>query len=93
MNPFSNDKKVDNLQKPVISKAEYGRPPKGSLSELRAVKASIHVNREILQLCDVIHQCGERLFTVEERPDDPRIAISFGELFTVSLITIILIHA
>lgn len=86
MNPFSNDKNVSNLNKPAISKEEYGRPPKGSLSELRALKASIQVNREILQLCEVIHQTGERLFTTKERPDDPRIAISFGELFTVSLV-------
>lgn len=84
MNPFSNGRKVEDLHRPSISKEEYGRPPKGSLSELRAVKASIHVNREILQLCEVIHQTGERLFTEEEKPNDPRIAISFGELFTVS---------
>lgn len=85
MNPFSNDKKVDDLNKPKISREDYGKPPKGSLSELRAVKASIHVNREILQLCEVIDQCGERLFSEQEKPDDPRIAISFGELFTVSI--------
>lgn len=84
MNPFSNDVNTDKLHKPKISKEEYGKPPKGSLSELRAVKASIHVNREILQLCEVIHQTGERLFSENEKPNDPRIAISFGELFTVS---------
>lgn len=86
MNPFSNDSKVQNLHKPSFSKEDYGKPPKGSLSELRALKASINVNREILQLCDVIDQTGERLFTEEERPNDPRKAISFGELFTVSLL-------
>lgn len=85
MNPFSNDRKVEKLHKPVISKEEYGRPPKGSLSELRAVRASIQVNREMLQLCQVIHKSGERLFSKQEKPNDPRIAISFGELFIVSL--------
>lgn len=39
----------------------------------------------MLQLCDVINQCGERLYSVEEKPNDPRIAISFGELFSVTI--------
>lgn len=66
------------------------RPAKGSLSETRAFKATIAVSREMLELCDVINQCGEPLFTEEEvrknpsLANDPRIVISFGNLFAVS---------
>ncbi|XP_023019060.2 actin-binding Rho-activating protein isoform X1 [Leptinotarsa decemlineata] len=83
VNPFSNGKQCGSLPRPSISKEEYGKPPKGSLSEIRAFKATIHVSREMLELCEVINQCGERLFTHEEKPDDPRIVISFGELFSI----------
>ncbi|XP_018577661.1 actin-binding Rho-activating protein isoform X2 [Anoplophora glabripennis] len=83
INPFSNGKQAGNLPRPVISKEEYGRPPKGSLSEIRAFKATIQVSREMLELCEVINQCGEPLFTPEEKVNDPRIVISFGELFGI----------
>ncbi|KAG5894049.1 hypothetical protein JTB14_037893 [Gonioctena quinquepunctata] len=83
VNPFSNGKQAGSLPRPTISKEEYGKPPKGSLSETRAFKATIHVSREMMELCDVINQCGERLFSYEEKPDDPRVAISFGELFSI----------
>ncbi|VEN50083.1 unnamed protein product [Callosobruchus maculatus] len=59
------------------------QPPKGSLSELRAFKATIHVSKEMMELCDVINQFGERLFSENEKPNDPRIVISFGELFSI----------
>lgn len=88
INPFSNDKKVDNLGKPIISKEEYGKPPKGSLSELRAIKASINVNKEMMELCGIIDREGERLFSEDEKPEDPRKVISFGELFSVSFVDI-----
>lgn len=38
----------------------------------------------MLELCEVINQNGERLFSEEEKPEDPRKVISFGELFHVS---------
>jgi hypothetical protein len=37
----------------------------------------------MLELCDIIHQQGEPLFSPEEKPNDPRVVISFGELFSV----------
>lgn len=40
----------------------------------------------MLELCEVINQCGEPLFTPEEKVNDPRIVISFGELFGVSFL-------
>ncbi|XP_044266582.1 actin-binding Rho-activating protein-like isoform X1 [Tribolium madens] len=87
VNPFSNDCKAGGLPRPKISKEEYGRPARGSLSEARGFKATAQVCREILELCEIIHEQGEPLFTPEEKPDDPRIVISFGELF--SLYTVI----
>ncbi|VEN50084.1 unnamed protein product [Callosobruchus maculatus] len=37
----------------------------------------------MMELCDVINQFGERLFSENEKPNDPRIVISFGELFSI----------
>jgi hypothetical protein len=37
----------------------------------------------MLELCDIIHQQGEPLFSPEEKPNDPRVVISFGELFSI----------
>lgn len=64
------------------------RPPKGSLSETRGYKATIHVCKEMLELCEVISENGEPLFDPNEKPDDPRKVISFGELFNVSISTL-----
>jgi len=83
VNPFSNGNQVGSLPKPKISKEDYGKPIKGSLSETRGFKATIHVCKEMLELCEIINQYGERLFTKEEKPDDPRMVISFGDLFTI----------
>lgn len=39
----------------------------------------------MLELCEVISENGEPLFDPNEKPDDPRKVISFGELFNVSI--------
>jgi len=83
VNPFSNDQCVSNLPKPKYSKEDYGRPAKGSLSEQRSFKATIQVCKEMLQLCEVINQCGEPLFDQKEKQNDPRKVISFGNLFSI----------
>ncbi|KAJ8963568.1 hypothetical protein NQ314_005542 [Rhamnusium bicolor] len=83
INPFSNGQQAGNLPRPIISKEEYGKPPKGSLSETRAFKATIQVSKEMLELCEIINQCGEPLYAPEEKADDPRVVISFGELFGI----------
>lgn len=72
-----------NITSVVINKFCFKRPAKGSLSEMRAFKATIQVCREMMELCDIIDQFGENLFTPEEKADDPRKVISFGELFSV----------
>lgn len=83
VNPFSNDKCASSLPRPKISKEDYGRPPKGSLSEQRAFKATIQISKDMLQLCEVIHQCGEPLFEAHEKQNDARKVISFGQLFSI----------
>ncbi|XP_063900120.1 actin-binding Rho-activating protein-like isoform X2 [Zophobas morio] len=83
VNPFSNDYKVGGLPKPKISKEDYGRPARGSLSEARGFKATQQVCKEMLELCEIINKQGERLFSEKEKPGDPRVVISFGELFSI----------
>ncbi|KAK6729470.1 hypothetical protein RB195_006487 [Necator americanus] len=56
--------------------AEYGTPKPGTLTEMRAKKASKHIAREMLYLCEVILEYGR--FTKEGRME-----ITFGKLFSV----------
>ena len=42
------------------SDPEYGRPVKGSLTELRGKKAEQHVNNEIRELCHWINVIGKQ---------------------------------
>lgn len=74
-NPFTSGL---NLDKPKFSKEEYGKPAAGSLSDIRGRKATAHVLKEILELCDIIHQNGTPC------KDQPEItAIRFGDLFNI----------
>ncbi|KAL3110673.1 hypothetical protein niasHT_017551 [Heterodera trifolii] len=67
--------------------AEYGRPPPGSLTEMRANKASLHVAREMLQLCEVIEEHGHRrrarTNNGNNNSEPCRVVISFGALFNI----------
>ncbi|XP_014210811.1 actin-binding Rho-activating protein isoform X2 [Copidosoma floridanum] len=74
-NPFSSGL---NLPKPTFSKEEYGRPAAGSLSDIRGRKASAHVFKEMIELCDVIHQNGT---PCRDQPDI--MGITFGDLFNI----------
>ncbi|EYB81742.1 hypothetical protein Y032_0375g247 [Ancylostoma ceylanicum] len=56
--------------------AEYGTPKPGTLTEMRAKKASKHIAREMLYLCEVIREYGHR-------SRKGRIEITFGQLFSV----------
>jgi Costars len=51
----------------------------GSKTDLRGKKAMAHVAKEILELCEIIDQCGHELPMCEDRK-----YISFGELFNVN---------
>ncbi|KAK5645983.1 hypothetical protein RI129_004447 [Pyrocoelia pectoralis] len=83
LNPFSNDKDISHMQRRKFSKEEYGRPVKGSKSEIRGFKASLEISKEMLQLCEIINHHAEPLFTPKEKQNDPRKVISFGELFSI----------
>ncbi|CAL4068918.1 unnamed protein product [Meganyctiphanes norvegica] len=75
-NPFSDSYKTSEMTK--LSKADpnYGRPPPGSKTEMRGKKAAAHINNEVVLLCNMIYQEGERY------PDNTA-AITFGDLFQI----------
>ncbi|KAK7079344.1 hypothetical protein SK128_013891 [Halocaridina rubra] len=54
----------------------YGKPVAGSMAEKRGKKAAKHVNAEVVFLCDMIYQEGERY-------EDGTAAITFGDLFQI----------
>lgn len=56
------------------------RPIAGSLTEARGQKASIHVCREMLELCQIIHSEG---YPITKENPELRV-ILFGELFNVN---------
>uniref|UniRef100_A0AC35UC75 Costars domain-containing protein n=1 Tax=Rhabditophanes sp. KR3021 TaxID=114890 RepID=A0AC35UC75_9BILA len=56
---------------------EYGTPKKGSLTELRAKKASDHIAKEMGIVCQVIEEYGEY------NKDTGKIEIKFGQLFHI----------
>ncbi|VDM86010.1 unnamed protein product, partial [Strongylus vulgaris] len=76
------DKKEDVYSRYYIPKkyskhsAEYGTPKPGTLTEMRAKKASKHIAREMLYLCEVIRENG--YVTRKGRSE-----ITFGKLFAV----------
>ncbi|XP_015515082.1 actin-binding Rho-activating protein isoform X1 [Neodiprion pinetum] len=74
-NPFTSGL---NLPRPKFSKEEYGRPAAGSLSDIRGRKASAHIYKEILELCEMIYQNGT---PCKDEPDI--IGITFGDLFNI----------
>lgn len=74
-NPFTSGV---NLEKRTFSKDEYGRPVAGSLTAIRGHKATAHILREVLELCEIINQEGT---PCRDQPEI--IAITFGDLFNI----------
>nr|XP_012149644.1 PREDICTED: actin-binding Rho-activating protein-like isoform X2 [Megachile rotundata] len=74
-NPFTSGV---NLEKRTFSKDEYGKPVAGSLTAIRGRKATAHILREVLELCEIIHQEGT---PCRDQPEI--IAITFGDLFNI----------
>ncbi|XP_033211599.1 actin-binding Rho-activating protein-like [Belonocnema kinseyi] len=74
-NPFTSGLNID---KPKFSKEEYGRPVAGSLSDIRGRKASAHIVKEVLELCEIIYQNGT---PCRDQPDV--MGITFGDLFNI----------
>jgi hypothetical protein len=60
----------------------FCRPVAGSKTDIRGKRAHTHINKEVLQLCQLIYENGE---PIEDMTEDGRnqIVISFGELFQV----------
>ena len=61
-------------QRLVGHDASYGRPAAGSLTERRGRQAGVHISGEVVQLCGVIEELGER-------QDDGTVSVTFGVLF------------
>lgn len=74
-NPFSGSFKT-GPQRLAKDDPNYGRPVAGSKSEMRGKRAARHINAEVMLLCDMIHQEGQRL-------EDGTAVISFGDLFQI----------
>ncbi|KAK1120275.1 hypothetical protein K0M31_012636 [Melipona bicolor] len=74
-NPFTSGL---NIEKRKFSKEEYGRPQAGSLTDIRGRKATAHILKEVLELCEIIHQEGTPC-----RNQPEIIAITFGDLFNI----------
>ncbi|KAF7638773.1 Costars domain-containing protein [Meloidogyne graminicola] len=77
-----NERKNDVYSKYFIPKKysknslEYGKPPPGSLTEMRAKKAAKHIFNEMLQLCQIIEEYGHL-------NENKLIIINFGHLFNI----------
>ncbi|CAI5444917.1 unnamed protein product [Caenorhabditis angaria] len=69
-NPYSETYKVQKF-----GVTDYGRPPPGSKTEARGVKAGVHVCREILFLCETINE--------NAKGEEPNKWIKFGPLFYI----------
>ncbi|CAO4369874.1 unnamed protein product [Caenorhabditis nigoni] len=69
-NPYSDTYKIQQFDT-----KNYGRPPPGSKTEARGVKAGVHVCREILFLCETIDQNAEG--------EEPHKWVKFGKLFNI----------
>jgi len=54
----------------------YGRPREGSLTEQRGIAAGVHVAKEIITLCEVIDENGDK-------NNNGTVTISFGKLFGI----------
>ena len=71
-NPYSGSYQFQAFD---TSAKDYGRPPPGSKTEARGIKAGIHVCREILYLCELIDGNAEG--------EEPNKYILFGKLFLI----------
>ncbi|GMR41186.1 hypothetical protein PMAYCL1PPCAC_11381 [Pristionchus mayeri] len=71
-NPFSDTYTLQNFD---TNATDYGRPTSGSKTEARGIRASVHVCREMLYLCELIDQNADG--------EDPNRFIKFGKLFMI----------
>lgn len=73
-NPFSNTYEAPEFDTQAV---DYARPPSGSKTEARGIRAGKYILNEIVRLCEVIDAYG--------RPDDTGVGktIDFGSLFAI----------
>ncbi|NP_001334211.1 Costars domain-containing protein [Caenorhabditis elegans] len=69
-NPYSDTYKIQ-----AFDTKNYGRPPPGSKTEARGIKAGVHVCREILFLCETIDSNADG--------EEPHKYVKFGKLFNI----------
>ncbi|ESO10817.1 hypothetical protein HELRODRAFT_185281 [Helobdella robusta] len=74
VNPFSGSWTPEAHDLPPVGHRLYGRPKPGSKTEYRGKKADIHINEEVLELCQMIEHIGVPL-------SDGTIGVKFGRLF------------
>ncbi|KAK3866191.1 hypothetical protein Pcinc_028265 [Petrolisthes cinctipes] len=65
-NPFSGSFKSSATTRLTKDDPNYGRPVAGSKSEGRGKRAAKMVNAEVVFLCEMIHQEGSSLKTVQQ---------------------------
>ncbi|EDW70085.1 actin-binding Rho-activating protein [Drosophila virilis] len=78
INPFAHYS-VRDMPKRSIHREFYGTPPAGSLSEKRALQAQVLSLQEILQLCELINENGEKTAA----DGTPEVSLTFGVLFEI----------
>ncbi|XP_062595256.1 actin-binding Rho-activating protein-like [Saccostrea cucullata] len=74
INPFSEWEGASHRQKLDKNDPNYGRPVEGSMTEYRGQKAGELISGEIVELCHVIADLGQK-------NADGTFSISFGNLF------------
>ncbi|XP_074661901.1 actin-binding Rho-activating protein-like [Tubulanus polymorphus] len=74
INPFSEWQGASHRDKLSKDDPDYGKPVAGSSTERRGQQAGSHISREIIELCEIISDVGER-------QRDGTWCIRFGTLF------------
>ncbi|KAL8612835.1 hypothetical protein ACOMHN_038090 [Nucella lapillus] len=74
INPFSDWKGATHRDQLDKDDPRYGKPVEGSFTELRGRQAGSHISAEIVELCRVISELGQR-------QADHSYTITFGQLF------------
>ncbi|KAK7104447.1 actin-binding Rho-activating protein-like [Littorina saxatilis] len=74
VNPFSDWEGASHRSKLDKDDPNYGKPVEGSFTEMRGRQAGNHISAEIVELCRVISELGQR------QPDNTY-TITFGRLF------------
>ncbi len=74
-NPFSEWEGATHVQALGKHDENYGKPPPGSKSERRGKQATQLISGEVIELCQIIHDIGTRLYPAAQW------AVSFGNLF------------